>query len=101
LFAEVLFQRGGRTRNRADETPVTLVLLRIGQPLAADNEKPHLRRVLRPQHDEEALHVGKTFWIGFAHPGPVEKENIAALDDLHLLSVLLSHGVLLRLSAMS
>ncbi|TIP92710.1 MAG: hypothetical protein E5X58_14305 [Mesorhizobium sp.] len=75
--------------------------MRIGQPLAPDNEKPHLGRVLRPQHDEEALHVGKTVWIGFAHPGAIEKENIAALDDLHLLSVLLSHGVLFRLSAMS
>jgi hypothetical protein len=69
-------------RYALDETPETLMLADIWQPLAANNQQLELLFGFRLEHDEEALHVDQALGILLSDRRPGEKEDIAPFQRL-------------------
>src|SRR6267154_452238 len=84
--AEFLVERFPIVEDPIDESPETVMLAGIGKLLAPDDQQPIFAPAPRLEQDIETLHVLYAVRFVDAHTRPVEKIDVAALENRALLA---------------
>src|SRR5882757_2756810 len=79
--AELVVQRLAVLEDPPDETPETIVLLGIGQPFAPNDNQPIEVPAPWLHQDIEPLDILQPMDFVRLHPRPVEKIDVAALEQ--------------------